>query len=197
MLIFQVETSSLKLILAMMFHYIDNMVTCMSPDEAACCLTICIVLAECPVMWISLLAKASITVLHTDCIEDSNSVVKISDAAFEMLSEYILETVGSSRDHYKGFSTVEVLKVYFKLVFEAEENCQIFKQSSLLSEHEVVTYIKEYESVQVQEDSGNKSGTLLLYFNMLFYVQHILYFSLLFYVQNGYIKSCYQILPHQ
>ena len=157
----QIKIVSLKVILSMMFHYINKSSNSMSTEEARCCLVVYDVLAESPVMWISLLAKASTAViLHTVCNESSNSAVAISDAAFDVLSEYILETVGSSRDHYNGCSTIEVLKVYLTLIFQTELNRQNFEQSSLLSEQEVVTYIEEYESVHVQEDTGNASGIL-------------------------------------
>lgn len=143
----------------MMFHYIDKSSNCMSTDEAHCCLAFYNVLAESPEMWISLLAKASTTIiLQTVSNESNNLALAISDVAFDVLSEYILETVGSSRDHYNGCSVIEVLKVYLKLVFKTKVNRQNYEESSLLSEQEVVTYLKEYESVHVMENTGNASG---------------------------------------
>jgi len=148
----------------MMFHYIDKSDNSMSSDEARCCLVVYKVLAESPVTWICLLAKASTAIiLETVYDENSNSAVAISDTAFDVLSEYILETVGSSRDHYNGCSTIEVLNVYLRLVFKVGANRQNYEQSSLLSEQEVVTYIKEHESVQMPENTVNVSGIYVSY----------------------------------
>jgi len=107
--------------------------------------------------WISIFAKASKAVLLHIVGSESTSTVPISDVTFEFLSEYILETVGSSRVSYKGCSVMEVLKVYDKLIFKDAFNCAKFEQMSLLSEKEVLAYLEEYEHID-NIRSGVKSG---------------------------------------
>ena len=118
----------------------------MSIDEAHCCLSIFDMLTESVTEcnWISILARAfKSLLLQTVCNE--HPTVPVSNARFELLLEYILETVGSSRDHYKGCSVIEVLKVYHELIFKVKMNCAKFEESSLLSEEEILASIKEYE----------------------------------------------------
>jgi len=145
-----------------MFHYISKCSDNISINEAHCCLKIFEMLtesiAECN--WISIFAKASKVLLLQTVCNESIATVPVSNATFELLSEYILETVGSSKDYYKGCSVVEVLKVYNDLIFKVELNRTKFEQLSLLSEKEVLTSLKEYESCCVQPDV--KSGKCMI-----------------------------------
>ena len=131
----------------MVFYFIDRCSDSIGINKAHCCLKTFDILIESVTEynWISIYAKASkALLLHTVCIENANNI-PISNEVFELLSEYILETVGSSRDHYKGCSVMEVLRVYNELVFKVQPNRAKFEQLSLLSEKEVLTSLEEYE----------------------------------------------------
>ena len=109
--------------------------------------------------WISIVAKASKVHLLQIVGSEDAATVPISDATFELVSEYILETVGSSRDHYKGCSAMEILKVYNELIFRVKLNRSKFEQLSLLTEKEVLTTLEEYEhsdNIQLDVKSGNR-----------------------------------------
>ena len=131
----------------MVFYFIARCSDSIGINEAHCCLKTFDILIESVTEcnWISIYAKASkALLLHTVCIENANNI-PISNEVFELLSEYILETVGSSRDHYKGCGVMEVLKVYNELIFKVQPNRAKFEQLSLLSEKEVLTSLEEYE----------------------------------------------------
>ena len=144
----------------MIFYFIDKCGNNISINEAHCCLKIfdllTVSVTECN--WISAFAKASKVLLLRTVCKENVVTIPVSDATFELLSEYILETVGSSRDHYKGCGGMEVLKVYHELIFKVEPNRSKFERLSLLSEEEVLTSLEEYECADdVQSDikSGN------------------------------------------
>ena len=147
----------------MMFYFINGCSDSISINEAHCCLRTFDILIESVTEgnWISIFAKASkALLLQTVCCENVNSM-PVSNAIFELLSEYILETVGSSQDHYKGCSGMEVLKVYNELIFKVKQNRVKFEQLSLLSEKEVLASLEEYEHLDAAQPDV-QSGTKLM-----------------------------------
>ena len=143
----------------MVFYFIDRCGDGIGISEAHCCLKTFDILieskAECN--WISIYAKASKALLLQTVCRENVSSIPVSNAIFELFSEYILETVGSSQDHYKGCSGMEVLKVYNELIFKVQPNRAKFEQLSLLSEKEILTSLEEYEhldSAQPDVQSG-------------------------------------------
>lgn len=70
--------------------------------------------------------------------------VPINDNVFEVLSEYVLETAGSSRQHYNGMNTSDILHIFQELVFNVIKNRETYEQLSIVTEEELIDFIQEY-----------------------------------------------------
>ena len=112
--------------------YVDNLVSLLDN------------LSSSPIQLVSILSLASKAFISRSILCQDDVDVPINDNVFEVLSEYILETAGSSRQHYNGMNTSDILHIFQELVFNVIKNREIYEQLSIVTEEELVDFIHEY-----------------------------------------------------